>query len=686
MPEKIRPLIYHFVHAGADLFLNLKRIPPKKPERFKHKELVTIWKRNEANTETLKKLGGNFKTWYNDRLRLSKFVPRPYEKIGKRFKTLSVPSQEAVKERNEEIINQITEWCDMGSISRLTDSKKCWIQAGFVLVDKPGRETRVCWNGGVLKPLQLYTFPCKLEGVGAAIQMLKKGDLLFKFDDKKGFHQLPLSEESRKMACFEWGGQVFRNNILAFGIPAAPGIYQLMNLCGVNFLRKNGVRITLYLDDRLLAITPDSDKERKELLTGEKISKEVWATVATLVALGGYVNIAKSTFTPTQRIEFLGFILDTTEETVEIPLQRWEALKTLMKDAEAKKTIQTKTLERIRGTMASMAEVLTNMRMLIRQTTILISQALREEKETCALSEEVKEEWRLWSLLEEKGLKRHWTNLNRQETGLIIYTDASSHAGAIVIEQWNLEERFAWEPDLADKHIGIKEAAAIQFTLEWYGQKLKDKRILFLCDNDSVVQGVIAGSKDPEMNKILVRIWTLAQRSNIDMKVDWVSTKKQLADGPSRNLDSREQKLTADGFAYLQSHLSDSLDVDVAATPLNAKCRDFITRRETRGAFGKDFLNFPIHELIGRKLYAFPPPKTAHRFYNRLVEIATPWALVVPCFESEPLVITEARIKGYRIFDIPADSILTPAKVKTADGYWKVASNISTIKVATNRL
>ncbi|CAG5086611.1 Oidioi.mRNA.OKI2018_I69.PAR.g11282.t1.cds [Oikopleura dioica] len=455
----------------------------------------------------------------------------------------------------------------MGSISRLSEaSTNCWLQSGFILVDKPGRETRVCLNGGILKPLQLYTFPCKLEAVGTAIQMLKKGDLLYKFDDKKGFHQLPLSEESRKMACFEWGGQRFRNNILAFGLPAAPGIYQLMNLCGVNFLRKNGIKITLYLDDRLLIVTPASDKERKQLLEGKQTSREVWATAATLVALGGYVNIEKSTFLPTQRIEFLGFILDTVKETVEIPPQRWNALISLMNEALEKQLVEMKLLERIRGTMASMAEVFPNMRLLIRQTTLLIKQADNKNQEKIQLTRQIKAEWNRWRKLEEKGLSRIWTQHSRQDTGIIIYTDASSHAGAIVIEQWALEEKFAWDEEAADKHICIKEALAILYAVEWYGPKLENKRVLFLCDNDSVVQGIIAGSKDLEMNDILVRIWEAAQKFSIDLKCDWVSTKKQLADAPSRIIDSREQRLTANGFAYLQSHLSEALDVDVAAT------------------------------------------------------------------------------------------------------------------------
>ncbi|CAG5094395.1 Oidioi.mRNA.OKI2018_I69.XSR.g13518.t1.cds [Oikopleura dioica] len=665
MPEKVKPLIYHFVMNGADLFLNLKAIPHTKPVEFKKKKLVTRWKRNHANSDAIKKLGGNLKTWYNGRLRLSKFVPKPYEKIGKRFKKLQVASQEAVKERNEEIIDQISKWCKMGSISRLPEaSKDSWLQSGFILVDKPGRETRVCLNGGILKPLQLYSFPCKLEAVGTAIQMLKKGDLLYKFDDKKGFHQLPLSEESKKMACFGWGGQRFKNNILAFGLPAAPGIYQLMNLCGVNFLRKNGIKITLYLDDRLLIVSPASEEDRKQLLEGKKISREVWATAATLVALGGFVNIEKSTFLPTQRLEFLGFILDTTKETVEIPPQRWKALTALMEEAQNKQLVEAKLLERIRGTMASMAEVFSNMRLLIRQTTLLIKQADNKNLEKVQLTPQIKAEWARWKKLEEKGLSRIWTQNSRQETGLIIYTDASSHAGAIVIEQWGLEEKFAWEADLADKHICIKEAMAILYAVEWYGPKFENKRILFLCDNDSVVQGIIAGSKDLEMNDILVRIWEIAQRFNIDLKCDWVSTKKQLADAPSRIIDSREQRLTANGFAYLQSHLTDALDVDVAATILNSKCKDFISRRESKGALGADFLSFPIHKLMGRKLYAFPPQAVAFRYFKRLTEIPTPWVLLVAIFETETAVIAEARSRGYRIFDLPSDSILTPAKIK----------------------
>ncbi|CBY30545.1 unnamed protein product [Oikopleura dioica] len=622
----------------------------------------------------------------NERLRISKVVPKPYEVIKGRLKALTVPNQDAVRERSEEILQQLKEWCRMGSVTLRKDDKKPWITAGFILVDRPEKDTRICLNGSILKPLELYTFPCKMDSVKTAIQMLQKGDVMAKFDDKKGYHQMPLAAESKKMACFKWGNYIFENNILAFGIPAAPGMYQLLNSVGINFLRQNGIKITLYLDDRLLIISPKSENHRKKLLTEEILCKEVWLVAATLVALGGFVNIKKSEFKPTQRIEFLGFILDTNKETVEIPEGRWNTLKKRMRDAESGKMVELKLLERIRGTQASMVEVFSNMRMLIRQITILIMQTELEKKTETVLTKEVRREWKLWYEFEKTGLSRSWKREDRSDAGLLIYTDASKHAGAIVIEKWKLSEKFAWEEDLAAAHIGIKEAAAIRMALEWYGRNLAKKRVTFLCDNDSVVQGAINGSKDPEMNKQLVRIWMLAQKRKIDLKIEWVSTKLQKADDPSRIIDTREQKLTVEGFAYLQSHLQKPFEIDVAATEINKKCAIFIARKMSQNAFGADFLTFPIHKLLGKTLYAFPPRKIALAYYKRLLQIAAPWALIVTSYEAENPVLTLAREKGFRLISLPNDCIWTPTKGLSQHGFWKIADNIAEVHAIVNRL
>ena len=186
MPENTQALVYHLVHGGADLFLNLKCIERTEAVTFKKRQICTRKKISERNREMLKKMSDNPLTFNNQRLRISKIIPKPYEVIKGRLKTLEVPNQEAVRERSGEILQQLKDWCRMGSITLTEHGKKPWITAGFILVDRPEKDTRVCLNGSILKPLELYTFPCKMDSVKTAIQLLKRGDLLAKFDDKKG--------------------------------------------------------------------------------------------------------------------------------------------------------------------------------------------------------------------------------------------------------------------------------------------------------------------------------------------------------------------------------------------------------------------------------------------------------------------------------------------------------------------
>ena len=187
MPEASRSIIYHFVMEGADLFLNLKGIKKSEPVLHKKRKLCTRWKKHKTNKILLKKLGGNMKTYINGRLRLTKYVPRPYE-LNEHggIRSLVVKNQESVRERADEITQQLLDWTKMGSVQEWPYNGNPWVTAGFILVDKEGKETRTCLNGNIFKPLEKYTFPCHLDSISTAIQLMKKGDVMVKFDDKKG--------------------------------------------------------------------------------------------------------------------------------------------------------------------------------------------------------------------------------------------------------------------------------------------------------------------------------------------------------------------------------------------------------------------------------------------------------------------------------------------------------------------
>jgi hypothetical protein len=186
MPENDQALAYHLVMTGADLFLNLDDIPNRDAVKFKKRTICTKPKGHESNKIMFELMKDNTRIYTNRRLRISKFVPRPYEIIGKKIRPLAIPNQESVRERADEVTEQIRKWCKMGSVSPWNQKGKPWLSTGFILVDRPEKETRICLNGSIMKPLEKYTFPCKLDSVSNAIQMLRKGDLLMKFDDKKG--------------------------------------------------------------------------------------------------------------------------------------------------------------------------------------------------------------------------------------------------------------------------------------------------------------------------------------------------------------------------------------------------------------------------------------------------------------------------------------------------------------------
>ena len=83
-------------------------------------------------------------------------------------------------------------------------------------------------------------------------------------------------------------------------LSSAPLTFTKITKPVVSTLRRLGIRMSLYLDDMLLMA--DSVQEARAHLR---------AAIEILVALGFVINMGKSTFQPSQKLEFLGFCIDT---------------------------------------------------------------------------------------------------------------------------------------------------------------------------------------------------------------------------------------------------------------------------------------------------------------------------------------------------------------------------------------
>ena len=91
-------------------------------------------------------------------------------------------------------------------------------------------------------------------------------------------------------------------------------------------LRKPGIRSILYLDNMLIMA---GSKETLLIMAGskEEARRHLATAMELLVALGFIINMKKSTLSPTQELEFLGFLLNSRSMTIVLPTHKLHASK-----------------------------------------------------------------------------------------------------------------------------------------------------------------------------------------------------------------------------------------------------------------------------------------------------------------------------------------------------------------------
>ena len=65
----------------------------------------------------------------------------------------------------------------------------------------------------------------KYEDLRLATAMFEKGEWMFSFDVKSGYHHVDVAQQHRKYLGFEWGGVTYTFVVLPFGLSSAPYVF-----------------------------------------------------------------------------------------------------------------------------------------------------------------------------------------------------------------------------------------------------------------------------------------------------------------------------------------------------------------------------------------------------------------------------------------------------------------------------
>ena len=174
--------------------------------------------------------------------------------------------------------------------------------------------------------------------------LFEKGDYMFSFDLKSGYHHVDIAKEHWKYLVFSWQSCFYVFTVLPFGLSSACYIFTKLLCPLVRYWRSQGLRIIVYLDDGLCA----REGEPKALETSVLVC-------STLSQAGFLVNAKKSVWKPTQRLQWLGFVIDLSKGHIEVPVERVAAVKGKLQSIYQLSLVPPKMLASVVGSIISMS-------------------------------------------------------------------------------------------------------------------------------------------------------------------------------------------------------------------------------------------------------------------------------------------------------------------------------------------
>ena len=155
-----------------------------------------------------------------------------------------------------------------------------------------------------------------MEGLNTLLDLLSGSEFFTTIDLKEAYFSIPIHADHYKYLRFEWNSTLFEFICLPFGFSSAPRVFTKVLKPFVASIRNKGIRLVIYLDD--MAIISSSR---------ELSSQEAAIVVQILESLGFIINKEKSVLIPSQKIVFLGYVIDLVARTVSLPEEKLNKLK-----------------------------------------------------------------------------------------------------------------------------------------------------------------------------------------------------------------------------------------------------------------------------------------------------------------------------------------------------------------------
>ena len=467
----------------------------------------------------------------------------------------------------------------------------------------------------------------KYEDLRVAMMLLDKGDYMFTYDLKSGYHHVDIRPTQNKYLGFAWERdgtvQFYVFTVLPFGLATACYIFTKLLRPLVKLWRRSGVKIVMYLDDGIGAAAGRENARRASCLVRDS-----------LVNAGFVFHIEKSCWEPASIAKWLGFLLDLEEGCVSVLPEKIAALKEKIATVASAKVVQARQLASITGTLLSMSRGIGPMCRLMTRAMYALIESRVSWCDRLKITSEARYELEFWL----SGLERFRSQPIWRTAAAVrvvhVYSDASDTGyGGYTVEHRPYVAQGQWSPEQAKQSSTWRELKAVGMVLESLGHKLSNSRVRWLTDNQNVVRILEVGSRKCDLQREVLRVFKLMCQYQIHIEPSWIPREEnQYADYLSRIIDYDDWRLNPIVFSMLDGMFGPHT-IDRFADANNTQLIRFNSRYWSPGSEAVDA--FTVN-WARENNWLCPPIGLIPRVIRHMQACRAQGTLIVPMWESAP--------------------------------------------------
>lgn len=513
----------------------------------------------------------------------------------------------------------------LGAISQVDQCEDQFISSTF-LAPKPNGTKRFILNLKLLNRFIPKTH-FKMEDYRTACKLLQKNWFMATIDLKESYLLIPIDIESRKYLRFQYIAQnsneiiTYEFSALCYGLGIAPRCFTKIVREVVAHLRSRGHKSVCYLDD-ICCLAESYDECRRN----------VQETITLLECLGFVVNYDKSQLQPQQVCKFLGFIYDTTQMTLSLPLDKRNKIACMAQKFAKLPIVTIREFSQLIGVLVSACPAARYgwlyTKILERQKYILLKQHGTFEAKV-KLPKNILNDLNWWI----NNIYIIDRPIKNKNYAMEIYTDASRTGWGACCNGSRVNG--SWKESELQFHINYLELLSIFLALKCFVKDKSNCAILLRVDNTTAISYInrMGGIQFQHLNTLSRDIWQWCEPRQLWLFASYINTKDNIeADEESRRVNSdAEWELSEAAFNCIVKKLGNP-DIDLFASRTNAKCLEYVAWKPDPDAISVDAFTISWSEKF---FYAFPPFALLLNCIQKIIQDKATGILVFPMWPAQ---------------------------------------------------